>query len=338
MRASTARLMNSPVRLADLTFPQVNRLIHRTRLSFIHLDNLLAFAKRDRDGRVDGYITAYLPEECLLLFFRKGEAVNAASLHTTGRQLLTITEALKRMRGEVERGELVYAAAPMEQLAWMYQSCAAPVQSRFVDPEQPGAFFPALQQEQVSGVLELISNGRVSYLRFESGRFASGYFCDRPDALPVGKYIESQFAHTPDGAAPAVAACLFPPEAELPAQAANALINTYRELYWRIVDEVDKEFPGEAKRRAQRVCAGIVGTHKALSLLSVPRGADTPDAVVQPDELSSALGDWSLQLLEGVEVVMPGTAPKILREATKEHRYVLQAAGFYTRLPWQVAW
>ena len=80
MRASTARLMNSPVRLADLTFPQVSRLIHRTRLAFIHLDNLLAFAKRDRDGRVDGYITAHLPDECLLLFFRKGEAVNAASL------------------------------------------------------------------------------------------------------------------------------------------------------------------------------------------------------------------------------------------------------------------
>src|SRR6058998_76251 len=188
MRASTARLMNSPVRLADLTFPQVNRLIHRTRLAFIHLDNLLAFAKRDRDGRVDGYITAYLPEECMLLFFRKGEAVNAASLHTRGRNVVTITEALKRMRGEVERGELV---------------CAAPIQSRVVDPEQPGAFFPALQHEQASGVLELISNGRVSYLRFENGRFANGYFCDRPEALPVGKYIESQFAHTPDGATPA---------------------------------------------------------------------------------------------------------------------------------------
>src|SRR5437879_2757237 len=103
MRASTARLMNSPVRLADLTFPQVNRLIHRTRLAFIHLDNLFAFGKRDRDGRVDGFITAYLPDECLLLFFRKGEAVNAASLHTTGRQVITITEALNRMRAEVDR-------------------------------------------------------------------------------------------------------------------------------------------------------------------------------------------------------------------------------------------
>src|SRR5881398_94209 len=140
MRASTARLMNSPVRLADLTFPQVNRLIHRTRLAFIHLDNLLAFAKRDRDGRVDGYITAYLPEECLLLFFRKGEAVNAASLHTGGRQVITITEALKRMRAEVERGELAYCAAPMEQLAWMYQSrSASPPARSTTDTSRPAA-------------------------------------------------------------------------------------------------------------------------------------------------------------------------------------------------------
>src|SRR6266550_8603650 len=169
MRASTARLTNSPVLLAELSFPQVNRLIHRTRLAFVHLDNLLAFAKRDRDGRVDGYITAYLPEECLLVFFRKGEAVNAASLHTGGRQVVTITEALKRMRAEVERGELAYCAAPMEQLAWMYASCAGGYESRFIDVNQPDKFFPVLQQEQATGVLELISNARVSYVRFDGG-------------------------------------------------------------------------------------------------------------------------------------------------------------------------
>src|SRR5882724_8732660 len=137
MRASTARLTNSPVRLADIQFPQVTRLIHRTRLAFIHLDNLLAYAKRDRDGRIDGYLAAHLPDECVLLFFRKGEAVNAASLHTAGRHVITITEALKRMRTEVERGDLAYSAAPMEQLAWMYQSCAAPDEMRTVDPGQP---------------------------------------------------------------------------------------------------------------------------------------------------------------------------------------------------------
>src|SRR2546427_8026128 len=100
MRASTARLTNSPVRLADLQFPQVSRLIHRTRLAFIHLDNLLAYAKRDRDGRIDGYLAAHLPDECLLLLFRKGEAVNAPAPHTAGRPGLPITPGLKRVRAQ----------------------------------------------------------------------------------------------------------------------------------------------------------------------------------------------------------------------------------------------
>jgi hypothetical protein len=338
MRASTARLTNSPVRLADLTFPQVSRLIHRTRLAFIHLDNLLAFAKRDRDGRVDGYLTAHLPDECVLLFFKRGEAVNAATMHTAGRQVITIGEALKRMRAEVERGELSYCAAPMEQLAWMYQSCAGAATPRFVDPKQPAALFPALQAEQVTGVLELISNGRVSYIRLETGKFAGGYLCDKPEGLAVPKYVESLFQPLPDGTNPPISANVYPAVAELPAQAPHTLINTYRELYWRLVDAVEKEFPGEGRRRAERITASIGGTHQALGLLTVPRGADVPDAVVRPEELSIALTDWTLQYLEGVEVMMPGTAPKVLKDATREHRYVLQAAGYYARLPWQVSW
>lgn len=338
MRASTARLMNSPIRLTELSFPQVSRLVHRTRLAFIHLDNLLAFGKRDRDGRVDGYLTVYLADECLLVFLRKGEAVNAASLHTGGRQVITITEALKRMHGDVERGELAYSTAPMEQLAWMYQSCAAELRQRAVDAREPGTFFPLLKDEQVTGVVELISHGRVSYLRFEGGRFIDGYFCDKPADLAVATFLETQFQPDAAGHPAALSAVTFPAVAELPAQAPNSLINTYRELYWRIADEVEKELPGQGRRRAQKVCAGIIGTHKALALLSAPRGADTPEAVIRPEDLSSALSDWSLQLLEGVEVMMPGTAPRILKEATKEHRYVLQSAGFYGHLPWQVAW
>ena len=338
MRASTARLTNSPVRLADLQFPQVSRLIHRTRLAFIHFDNLLAYAKRDRDGRIDGYIVAYLPDECVLLFFRKGEAVNAASLHTAGRQVITITEALKRMRAEVERGDLAYCAAPMEQLAWMYASCGGGYQPRPLDVNHPEKFFPALQQEKATGVLELISNGRVSYLKFDQGKYLSGYFCDKPESANPARYLESLFEVGPGGTAPAMGAGMFPAADDLPAQAATALVNTYRELYWRIVDAVEREFPGEAKKRAQKVTTAIVGTHQALALMSVPRGTDTPDAVVQPEELSTALTDWALQLLEGAEVMMPGTAPKVLKDATREHRYVLQAAGFYGRLPWRVTW
>src|SRR5947207_4724521 len=337
MLASTARLTNSPVRLADLHFPQVNRIIHRTRPAFIHLENLLAYANRDCAGRIDGYLAAHLPDECVLLFFRKGEAVNAASLSTAGRQVITITDALKRMRTEVERGDLEYCAAPMEQLAWIYTSCAGGYQPRVIDVNQPEKFFPVLQQEKVTGVLELISNGRVSYLKFDHGKYLTGHFCDKPENLPPARYLESLFDPGPGGT-PAMSAGTFAGADDLPAQAATALVNTYRELYWRIVDAVEREFPGEAKRRAQKVTAAIVDTHQALALLSVPRGTDTPDGVVRPEELSSALTDWALQLLEGAEVMMPGTATKVLKDATREHRYVLQAAGFYGKLPWRVTW
>jgi hypothetical protein len=338
MRASTARLTNSPVRLAELAFPQTRRLIHRTRLAFIHLENVLSFAKRDRDGQVDGYLVAWLPDECLLLLLRSGEAANAISLHTTGRDIVPIAEALRRMESEVERGELAYCTAPLEQLACMYQSAAEPPQMKPVDARHPEALFPALAHEHATGVLELISNGRVSYVRFEGGHYVGGYFCNRPESVPVPKYVESLFRDDAQGHAPALSAALFPYRAELPPQAPAALIQTYRELFWRIAEGVEQEVPGEGKRRAQRVAAGLGATHRAIEQLSAARDAPLVDSVVQPDELAHALTDWARQLLEGVEVLMPGTAPKVLRDATREHRFVLQSAGFYDRLPWPVTW
>jgi len=338
MRASTARLMNSPIRLTDLAFPQVSRLIERTRLAFIHLDNVLAFAKRDRDGRVDGYLTAYLPEECVFVFLRKGEAVNAATIRTTGREVITINEGLRRMRAEVERGELTYCTAPLEQLAWMYRSCAAELEPRFIDAAQPEALFPSLQQERVTGVLELITNGHVSYLRIEDGRFIRGYFYDKPPDQPVPRYVEGLFRRGPDGELPSMSASLFPAMDDLPAQASAALVATYRELYWRVVDGVEREFPGDGRRRAEAAKAALEAGHPALRLLSLTRAADIPDAVVQPDDLVAALSEWVRVYLEPVEVMMPGTALKVIQVATWEHRYVLQAAGFYRRVPWPVKW
>jgi hypothetical protein len=326
------------VRLADLEFPQVNALIPRTRLAFIHLDNVLSFAKRDRDGRVDAYLCAHLPDECLLLFFRKGEAVNAASMHTAGREVVTIGEALHRMRDEMDRGDLTYCAAPLEQLAWMYRSCAVPAAPRPVDPRKPAAFLPSLRHENASGVLEFISNGRVNYFLFEDGGLIAGYMCRQSPGQTVDQYLHSLFEPGPDGAAPALAASLFPPASDLPAQAPYALIQTYRELYWRLVDSVEREFPTESRHRAKRASSAVTAPSHVIRLLSVPRGQDPPDAVVHPDELPEALAAFARQLLESVEVVMPGAAPEILKDATREHRYVLQAAGFYGRLPWPVHW
>src|SRR5258708_39299561 len=116
-----------------------------------------------------------------------------------GRRVHPIREGRGRRRGEGGRGELATRAAPMAQLAGMYQACAAPAEPRYVDPTQPAALFPALAQESYTGILELISNGRVSYLKFTDGRYAGGYFCDRPESLAVPKYVELLFQPARDG-------------------------------------------------------------------------------------------------------------------------------------------
>jgi hypothetical protein len=338
MRQSAALLADSSVRLADLQFPWFREHIRRTRLAYIHVENLLHFAKIDRDGRIDGYIAAWLPDELALLFLRGGELISAAAFTEAGREVIPIAVALDRMRKELERGELCYCEAPMEQLAWMYASCAGALRGYPVRSDDPGSLFNALQQERFSGVLELISDGRVSYFRFDDGQYRTGYFTGRTEDAPVPAFVEAQFrAHT-DGTTPLLSARTFAHREGVPEQASPALIETYRDLFWRIAEASERHAPDEALRRAYKVRDTLQGTHAPLDAIGIPRDRQAVPLVASPEQLTSALSAWALQLLEQLEVIVPGIAPEVLRDATREHRFVLQKAGFYARLPWTVSW
>jgi hypothetical protein len=339
MRLSAVRLAETKVRLADLTFPSERVQIHRTRLAFIHLDNLLHFAKIDRDGRVDGYLAAYLPDEVALLFFKRGEVMTAVAYTQGGRAVVSIASVLRKMREEMERGELAFCDASMEQLAWMYHSCAGAAEPKFVDPQHPENLFPALQHEKFTGVLELISNGRVSYYRFTEGRFGNGYFSGKQEQATVAQYVETLFRPAPDGSRPQVAASVFrPPEGEVPEQAPPAMIQSYRELFWRILTVAEQEVPGEARQRGVKVRDALARGAGPLGTIGAPLEQETPEMVTRPEQLTQGLADWTRQLLQQLEIIAPGVAPAIVKEATREHRFVLQKAGFYQALPWTVSW
>ncbi len=338
MRLSAVRLAETKVRLADLMFPSERVQIHRTRLAFIHLDNLLHFAKIDRDGRVDGYLVAYLPDEVAVLFFKRGEVMTAVAYTEGGRTVASIGSVLRALREEMERGELAFCDAPMEQLAWMYHSCAGAREPKFVDPQHPENLFPALQHERFTGVLELISNGRVSYFRFDDGRFVKGYFSGKPEDATIGQYVESLFRPGPDGARPPVAASVFKPDGELPEQASPAMIQSYRELFWRILAVAEQQVPGEATQRGVKVRDALARGAGPLGAIGAPLDQVSTEVVARPDQLTQGLADWTRQLLQQLEIIAPGVAPAIIREGTREHRFVLQKAGFYQTLPWTVSW
>lgn len=338
MRLSAIRLAETKVRLADLMFPSQRVQIHRTRLAFIHLDHLLHFAKIDRDGRVDGYVATYLPDAVALLFFKRGEVMTAVAFKETGRGEVSIATVLRDMQEEVERGELAFCDAPMEQLAWMYHSCASPREPKLVDAQHPETIFPALQQEQFSGVLELISNGKVSYFRFDDGRFVNGYFSGKAEQSTIAQHVESLFRPAADGSRPQVAASVFRPDPVLPEQASPALIQSYRELFWRILTVAEQQVPGEAKQRGVKIRDALAKGEGPLAAIGAPLERDPPELVMRPEQLTQGLADWTRQLLQQLEIIAPGVAPTVVREATKEHRFVLQKAGFYQGLPWTVNW
>ncbi len=338
MRPSSARLINSDIRLAELRFPAGRVHVSRTRLAFIHLDNLLHFAKADRDGQVDGYVIGYLPDEVVLLLLRKGQVVNAVAIAASGRTVLPIANALRHFQQEGERAELAYCDAPLEQIAWMYQSCAGTAESREIDLEHPESLFPTLHDERFTGVVELISDGLVNYVRLEKGEFVQGLFSDKPDAVPVGQHMQTLFAPHEDGTRREIIASVFPYAHDLPDQASPELIHTYRELFWSIAERAEQETSGSAAKHVRDIRDLLKKVHTPLDVIGLPLEEEAEALVTTGAELTYALSDWALQLLEQVEITAPGAAPTILRDATRDHRYVLQRAGFYERLPWTFAW
>jgi hypothetical protein len=331
-------LATTSIRLSDLQFPASRAHVERTRVLFIHLDNLLHFAKVDRDGRVDGYVVAFLPDELILLFLKKGELVSAGEVTPVGRAVMPIATALAKIRREAERGELMYCDAPFELVAWLYQSCAAPATPRPVDGRYPESLFPKLQQEKFSGVVELISNGSVNYVRLDDGQFVNGHFSGKNEDVPTARHFERLFARDVKGNPPEVAAAVFPVGDDIPTQATPELIQIYRELFWSIARVADREAGQEAMKHVHRLRDLVAKVHVSLKVIGVPLDREAGQVVATDRELTAALAEWTEQLIEQVEIVAPGAAADILREATKDQRYLLQRAGFFERLPWTINW
>lgn len=338
MRHSSAILSGTPVRLSDLRFPASRTFIHRTRLAYIHIDNLLNFAKFDRDGRVDAYVVAYLPDEVAIVFIRGGHVVTAVALTQRERSVAAVPLVVQAMHKELERSELAFCEAAPELLTWMYHAGVAPVQAVPVDQREPARVFAQLQQAQFSGILEFIVDGRVNYIRMEAGRFSTGYFAEKPDDVSVPAWIERLLQPHADGARPAVAVGTFQPGTDLPEQASTALVEAAREVFWRLVEQAEREAPQDGTKRAMKLREAVAMTHPPFTAVSAPREKPLSVAVMTPEDVTTGLAQWTRQLLEQLEVLAPGAAPDMLRSATKDYRFLLQRAGFYGQLPWTVTW
>jgi hypothetical protein len=338
MRASQAVLADTGVKLWELVFPRSQALLARTRVPYVSLDGLIAFSKRDRDGKVDAYLAAYLPDEVILLFFLAGDLVNASMLTPVGRFPVPIGQALEHIEAEAERSEVAFHQAPHEQLAAMYAACSQTPREPPLDTSTAASVFKGITDRGWSGVLELISNGRVNYVQVREGRFTAGFFSDqRPDEQP-GPYLARLFTSVSPEPLPRVVTAFFPGLAEMPLQAPPAMVAMLRTVVWNIAELAEQELPGEGAKRAERARLRVMAEHRVLGHFGGPRGVEGSDPLAEPSALADAIGAWTRELCGGMEIVNPGCAPRLVKEATREHRFALNAMGFFERIPWRIQW
>jgi len=338
MRASSALLGDTGVRLWELTFPSSQPLLVRTRVPYVDVAGLISFSTRDRDGKVDAFLAAFLPDEVALLYFLGGDVVNATMLTPVGRFAVPIAQALHHIQNEAERSEIAFHQAPREQLAAMYATCTQHPVDPPLEARSAEAVFRALFEQKFSGTLELISNGRVNYVHVKEGRFSSGHFSSQRPDEPPGPYLARLFTSVPPVALPKVVARAYPGLADVPLQATPALVAMFRAYFWGLADLVEQEHKGEGVKRAERARQRLLPDVPLLQAFGGPRGVDASDPLAEPAAVSEALAAWTSALLGEMEVINPGCAPRMVRDATRDNRFAFNAVGFFERLPWRIQW
>ena len=330
-----------PLRAASLRFPCERVLLARTKLAYVHVRNLLTDAKRDRAGRVYGYVAIWLPEEFLVLYVRAGEVVNAMALDDEGYRALSIADAIDLVPAEPEFGEICFHEASDRQLACMHFSqmeepTAWPAE---LDPTDPEALFAHLGATTFDGMLEIVDDGAINYVMLRDGLVEHCFLgcgtakTDEPEVLRARR----PFSESADRKKLGVFRWPVPPP--LPVQANPSLIRAYRELTHALVGRlVEGGNPG-APKVAEYAREALVPDHPCLACFSALSPApDLHDPVVDAEALTAAVAQWVQEMILAA-VDLDTTRPEeILRSVTHERRRAFQSAGFFQRLPWPITW
>ena len=324
-----------------MRFPCERVLLARTKLAYVHVQNLLTDAKRDRAARVFGYVAIWLPEEFLVLYIRAGEVVNAMALDDEGYRALSIADAIELVPAEPELGEICFHEASDRQLACMHYSqmeepTAWPSE---LDPTDPEALFAHLGATTFDGMLEVVDDGAINYVLLRDGLVERCFLAcgaaksDEPEVLRARRPF-SESAHRDK-----LGVFRWPIPPALPVQANPGLIQAYRDLTLALVEKlVEAGNPG-APTVAEYAREALVPDHPCLKAYSgLPEMIALYDPVVDADALTTGIAQWVKEIILAA-VDLDTTRPEqILRSVTHERRHVFQSAGFFQKLPWPITW
>lgn len=322
------------MRVSAIRWPFSRVLLARTRLAYVHLQNLLNDAKRDRAARVFGYVAVWLPDELLMLYLQEGEVVAATSTRTGSTWTdVAIRDALRRVPHAAEYGEICFHEASDEQLACMHASQVAPEDPlpSSVRTADAQAVLAHLLASTYDGVLEVASGGSRNYIVLRNGGPRRAYFADAPGDAPLVNALLRLWS--PELPAPVVRRWPVPPP--LPNQAPPALIDAYRALLRDLTAKLNDAGVTAASQIVERAREAQRATHSVLDALPLSGGA-VRDPVTTTADLTNGAAAWVREVLWAAALPDSTSPEAILRDVTHARRHVFRTAGFFDALPWKL--
>ena len=319
---------------AALRFPYGRVVLPRTRLAYIHLRNLLSDAKRDRAGRISGYVAVSLIDELVIFYLLRGEVATATIRTSSTAQPVAIASALDKIPQEPEYGEVCFHEADEQQLACMFATHAVSPEPwpESMAAHDPAALFPFLVSTTFDGMVEIVANENVNYLLFRNGTVARTFLTSAPHGT-VADRVAKLFSR--EGRVGELKVSRWGVPAPLPVQAPPALVHAYRELSAALVQRLVAEGREDAPTVAERARRNLIGTHPVLAGFAAA-GAPARDPIADVTALTAGVAAWIREVLwTGLD--HERTPPETLfRELTWERRHLFQSAGLFDQMPWKV--
>jgi hypothetical protein len=343
--------MAHPLHRSSLRYPSERVLLARTKLAYVHLRNLLSDAKRDRTGRLNGYVAIWLADEFLVLFLIRGELANAVRVDAATATAMALDQAVAHVPAEPEFGEILFHKADERLLSSMWRALVVPSEPwrDDVSPSDPRSLLPALRDEQFTGLIEVVSRDTANYLFFRDGLIEQTFLCEEEPGMERSEQLSALF-NPPNPVAAGSSALMghavqssrvivrrWPGGEPLPVQAPSGLVMAYRELMTRLVEEMDSGGVPAAAAAALVARQRLVADHPVLAHFDGVRSR-TENVVTDSSTLTAAFVAWVTATLRSGVDGNEAQAVRFLGAAARERRHMLQAAGFFAPLPWRVKW
>ena len=321
-------------------FPHDTAFLPRTKLSYVNLPGILTDGKRDRAGRVSGYVSIQLGERCYFVFLKNGEPFHAARLQPSSRAAVALSEVIRLVATESERGEngqIGYFGASEAQLRAMLATLLNPPVAfeTPIDTTRPDQLFPALRERRFTGVLELSDGARFHYVVMEEGQYRTGWFSEKDASLSVPDFLKGFFAQ----AGAALRATPYPSCDSLPVQATPGFVDLYRRIIGGVMRELSQTAGREtAMAHLRRGQSAASAAHPCVAAFRVTdEGRISGDPVASPGTLTDGVAAWVTEVLIAASDDHGLDPAAVIERTARDSRFVLAEAGFFGRLPWAIS-